>query len=590
MDSVSAGMVALRPFKVVMRLESATMRRAPCATSGRRGPEAKSRPVSRSPPRRAKRLASQFDTFCGDSLERASSIDWRSPHSMARTEEWRKGKCTMRLVPCAPHWQEQCSRSDDGCIGGSTRRDGLGGSDDGALSSASRPSEAEQALSVLLSPQPVQGPRRCAQREGNTEGSGGTLSSAPTHEAPFTVHGEAEEQELAAVRHAELQRDAALARAAAAESDAAEQRRLAAASQQVLQLRLQCLTLAHTAALRRADALQSAMDDAGAARHAAQRRHAEAELRAERAERAAAMLQLQLDLLAEQHAETLQRTAEAQRVAEEGNLHIAAACREAWRAAKQIRVLQGQHAGLRCQGAAADGDARVQDQPLGHDRGAVFREQVTCTAERMSIAEAEGRGSVNSEHTFFIGKLAAERDALLRDARVRCLSVETEGGELSRAWDALRIDHVCHWVALYVQRDWAPVCSTAARAVLGVASYARKFWSCRAFDMGMIQSRGRLHPLDAVDFGSEPGPLFSAKLLLDQLDQNVVAAPPPRSSAAWCNRWRVYIALATNTYEAMRLEHKLLFYRAGHMNARWVSVTRTLTDVLDAYDHRHETA
>eukprot|EP01062_Namystynia_karyoxenos_P007799 TRINITY_DN12745_c0_g1_i6.p1 TRINITY_DN12745_c0_g1~~TRINITY_DN12745_c0_g1_i6.p1 ORF type:complete len:559 (+),score=47.54 TRINITY_DN12745_c0_g1_i6:85-1677(+) len=155
----------------------------------------------------------------------------------------------------------------------------------------------------------------------------------------------------------------------------------------------------------------------------------------------------------------------------------------------------------------------------------------------------------------------------------------------SQAGAVLEIDHVAHWVALFVRRDWAPVSSAAARSVAGVINAEREIWWSSFVSIGFFQSVGIEHATDTSDFGPEIGPLRAARLAFDQLAEDVLALATPRCMR-WFNRWRVRLLLTANMYEEMRLRHRELYAAARQMLGDLDSVLDTLEATLDMYDHR----
>eukprot|EP01062_Namystynia_karyoxenos_P072109 TRINITY_DN6800_c0_g1_i13.p1 TRINITY_DN6800_c0_g1~~TRINITY_DN6800_c0_g1_i13.p1 ORF type:complete len:350 (+),score=92.17 TRINITY_DN6800_c0_g1_i13:654-1703(+) len=208
-----------------------------------------------------------------------------------------------------------------------------------------------------------------------------------------------------------------------------------------MRLRLQGLGAEHAAALRGADELRDGLHAAAAARHVAQRRHADSERRAELAGRAAAQLQLRLGGLGEQHAAAL-------RELEELRASVRSRC---------LVVAPPNRAGA------------------GGHCGADRRERIT-RPNQQPAAERQ----VDGDHdvmwpTLPLGPLAlglvAGSDSGRRRGRRSLVSASQPvwGGRnltprTHSKFEVLRIDSVAHRIALYCPGYWAQACSTFAEA------------------------------------------------------------------------------------------------------------------------------
>eukprot|EP01062_Namystynia_karyoxenos_P007794 TRINITY_DN12745_c0_g1_i1.p1 TRINITY_DN12745_c0_g1~~TRINITY_DN12745_c0_g1_i1.p1 ORF type:complete len:571 (+),score=51.72 TRINITY_DN12745_c0_g1_i1:73-1713(+) len=155
----------------------------------------------------------------------------------------------------------------------------------------------------------------------------------------------------------------------------------------------------------------------------------------------------------------------------------------------------------------------------------------------------------------------------------------------SQAGTVLEIDHVAHWVALFVRRDWAPVSSAAARSVAGVVNAERDIWWSAFVSIGQFQSVGFEHAVDTKWFGPEFGPLRTARQDFDQLAEDVLALATPRCMR-WFNRWRVRLLLTANMYEEMRLRHRELYGAAREVIGDLNGVLDSLEAALEMYDRR----
>eukprot|EP01062_Namystynia_karyoxenos_P072120 TRINITY_DN6800_c0_g1_i9.p2 TRINITY_DN6800_c0_g1~~TRINITY_DN6800_c0_g1_i9.p2 ORF type:complete len:330 (+),score=105.26 TRINITY_DN6800_c0_g1_i9:654-1643(+) len=214
-----------------------------------------------------------------------------------------------------------------------------------------------------------------------------------------------------------------------------------------MRLRLQGLGAEHAAALRGADELRDGLHAAAAARHVAQRRHADSERRAELAGRAAAQLQLRLGGLGEQHAEALRKL-------------------EALRAA--VRSLSLEVNAAECTG-------------LRSLHGAVPRRVLAThllAAERAAVRVPSEEDPARWEITTLVGReLRVVTDgsgsALLGSRAGACAQRPPWADRhltprLLTTAEVLRVDAIAHCVAEYCPGYCAPACSTFAESACTV--------------------------------------------------------------------------------------------------------------------------
>eukprot|EP01062_Namystynia_karyoxenos_P019538 TRINITY_DN17356_c0_g4_i1.p1 TRINITY_DN17356_c0_g4~~TRINITY_DN17356_c0_g4_i1.p1 ORF type:complete len:450 (+),score=93.20 TRINITY_DN17356_c0_g4_i1:110-1459(+) len=164
-------------------------------------------------------------------------------------------------------------------------------------------------------------------------------------------------------------------------------------------------------------------------------------------------------------------------------------------------------------------------------------------------------------------------------------SGETGPRPPSQAAEALLIDDIAHWVALFVRRDWARVCSGAARSVLGVLFADHGIWASAWLSIGRFQSVGFEHPTDTEEFGTELGPLRVARLAVDKLAEDMMPLRTLRN-IRWFNRWRLRMYLLAHLYEEMRLKHRELWSTARLMVVDLEDVIITLRSTLEMHDRR----
>eukprot|EP01062_Namystynia_karyoxenos_P083026 TRINITY_DN9469_c0_g1_i1.p1 TRINITY_DN9469_c0_g1~~TRINITY_DN9469_c0_g1_i1.p1 ORF type:complete len:471 (+),score=73.56 TRINITY_DN9469_c0_g1_i1:84-1415(+) len=156
----------------------------------------------------------------------------------------------------------------------------------------------------------------------------------------------------------------------------------------------------------------------------------------------------------------------------------------------------------------------------------------------------------------------------------------------SFARECLFIDRICHWVATFVHRDWARVCSTSAQAVYEVLCHVQDIWGSVTVDLGRYQSLGSGNPADHRDYGPEPGVLPAARRAVLDLRHAVGRAQVSGRGVRWYNRFALHIELAANLYDEMRMRIRLVYYEARCIVADLLSPIDTLGDTLDMRNAR----
>eukprot|EP01062_Namystynia_karyoxenos_P072116 TRINITY_DN6800_c0_g1_i5.p1 TRINITY_DN6800_c0_g1~~TRINITY_DN6800_c0_g1_i5.p1 ORF type:complete len:327 (+),score=99.43 TRINITY_DN6800_c0_g1_i5:654-1634(+) len=211
-----------------------------------------------------------------------------------------------------------------------------------------------------------------------------------------------------------------------------------------MRLRLQGLGAEHAAALRGADELRDGLHAAAAARHVAQRRHADSERRAELAGRAAAQLQLRLGGLGEQHAAALRELEELRASVRSLSLEVdTAECAREQTAAAETRLVLANHL-LAVERAAA----RVP----GEDPA---RLEIVTLVDRALRVASDGSGSALGSRA---GARAQRPPWADRHLTPRLLTTA----------EVLRVDAIAHCVAEYCPGYCAPACSTFAESACSV--------------------------------------------------------------------------------------------------------------------------
>eukprot|EP01062_Namystynia_karyoxenos_P038437 TRINITY_DN27885_c0_g1_i1.p1 TRINITY_DN27885_c0_g1~~TRINITY_DN27885_c0_g1_i1.p1 ORF type:complete len:463 (+),score=85.14 TRINITY_DN27885_c0_g1_i1:92-1480(+) len=127
--------------------------------------------------------------------------------------------------------------------------------------------------------------------------------------------------------------------------------------------------------------------------------------------------------------------------------------------------------------------------------------------------------------------------------------------------DCLLLDIICHSLAEWVPRFWAPVCSTTAAVVLKVVEVYFDAWPRAVAPVAMFRSRGLENPHDNGSYGPAPGPLQSAIYELLMLKGAVIHSQqlPP---GPWGARWILYFDEAVNLLDCARVRYDQLLMEA----------------------------
>eukprot|EP01062_Namystynia_karyoxenos_P003306 TRINITY_DN11177_c1_g2_i1.p1 TRINITY_DN11177_c1_g2~~TRINITY_DN11177_c1_g2_i1.p1 ORF type:complete len:483 (+),score=168.85 TRINITY_DN11177_c1_g2_i1:78-1526(+) len=400
--------------------------------------------------------------------------------------------------------------------------------------------------------------------------------------------------------------EAALRSQLAAARDAAA----AAAERQVL---------SELEAQREREAAREEARSAKAAQHAAQRRHAACSQRVEQLELVSAQLRSNLQCLAEEHAAAL---GNAERQREE--LDAATALQRVTQG--QCETLADQHSAAQqlcedlqrsmqeLQERNAEQEARAaEDRALTQQlREELQRAEAQCSeyererARRgewqcLSAAEEAGRESLGSELTGTMQLLGSEHSGrgkvIMTEGYLRRLLCHKykhtgPGSQVSNdmpASKALKVDNVCFGVAVFVPKDWAPVCSTAAHASFAVMRGYSLGWKAGEDMLGPFRSRGRHSSFDETHFGPEPGLLFNAKLAVDALLEEAMRGTVSADWAtAWSHRWYVHYEIQVHLYEEMRLRYKEVWLTCVNLAKKAAGAADRLREVLIAYGERAE--
>eukprot|EP01062_Namystynia_karyoxenos_P017427 TRINITY_DN16411_c0_g1_i1.p1 TRINITY_DN16411_c0_g1~~TRINITY_DN16411_c0_g1_i1.p1 ORF type:complete len:475 (+),score=139.55 TRINITY_DN16411_c0_g1_i1:113-1426(+) len=198
----------------------------------------------------------------------------------------------------------------------------------------------------------------------------------------------------------------------------------------------------------------------------------------------------------------------------------------------------------------------------------------------VELEESEARRLV---HNQWASKRILYLNSMRRDRR-QVAARESAAPRRSNAVEALFIDNIGFWVAAYVPRSWAPVCSKAARSVVRVLHVYRQGWESVRLALGHWQSRGTAYRPDCDLFGPEPGPLIAASEELKALKGQIVRTPWPQMRGGErklnysLHQWCVHIDIIANVWEEMRLKYRQLY----------VSATVTTWDLDDVRDTLEE--
>eukprot|EP01062_Namystynia_karyoxenos_P003308 TRINITY_DN11177_c1_g3_i2.p1 TRINITY_DN11177_c1_g3~~TRINITY_DN11177_c1_g3_i2.p1 ORF type:complete len:414 (+),score=108.90 TRINITY_DN11177_c1_g3_i2:180-1421(+) len=336
---------------------------------------------------------------------------------------------------------------------------------------------------------------------------------------------------------------------------------------------------------RERDAARGELRAAAAAKHAAQRRHASVSLRAEQLEVHATQLQVQLGALANEHAVCLQQRDDF---------------------ASRAQALQQSSAEQEARAAASaaaqeDTAARLRELlKASQDRCARYERQIACHWELRSIGavEAAGRRALAQQLTLTGEQLRSEhyeRGRVVTSEAGRRLQIRysfkytgaaAKGSDQMPARQALMVHTICHGVAVFVPEDWAPVCSSAARASFAVMQVHSLGWKAGEEMLGPFRSRGLHNAFDNATYGPEPGPLHRARLEVDALRSAVIATHG--GWGAWHSRWLAHMDLQINLYDEFRLRHGQLNLACRTLGKKAVGAADRIRQALTMFEERTE--
>eukprot|EP01062_Namystynia_karyoxenos_P054272 TRINITY_DN4454_c0_g2_i5.p1 TRINITY_DN4454_c0_g2~~TRINITY_DN4454_c0_g2_i5.p1 ORF type:complete len:428 (+),score=55.68 TRINITY_DN4454_c0_g2_i5:44-1327(+) len=148
--------------------------------------------------------------------------------------------------------------------------------------------------------------------------------------------------------------------------------------------------------------------------------------------------------------------------------------------------------------------------------------------------------------------------------------------------EALFIDAIAHRISEYTRRSWAPVCSTAARAVYGVLDYERTVWDAA------LDHLASFHQPD-FRFGHDPeGHLLYARQELLDLKQQATQAPQPTefSAVCWTGRWYCCFDVVASIYEHIWLQYHQIRLEISEVAGCTLGVNATIWQALHQRDVR----
>eukprot|EP01062_Namystynia_karyoxenos_P062668 TRINITY_DN5553_c0_g1_i7.p1 TRINITY_DN5553_c0_g1~~TRINITY_DN5553_c0_g1_i7.p1 ORF type:complete len:508 (+),score=124.14 TRINITY_DN5553_c0_g1_i7:95-1618(+) len=336
---------------------------------------------------------------------------------------------------------------------------------------------------------------------------------------------------------------------------------------------------------RERDSARERLQQAAALQHAAQRRHAGSALRLEQQEARGAHLRQTLQALGEEHAAVLRRCEEQQCALQ--TLRQRSAEQEE-RAAADAAALHSTVARLRGELEDAAERCRLYEQERARRR----------ECESLPAAEAAGREALGRRLGGAMQLLCSEHlergRAITNEAALRrqhCHNLKYTGpaaevADRMPAHQALMVNLVCHSVAVFVPEDWAPVCSTAARASYSVMRVHRMGWSEGLSMLGPFQSKGRICIADNELYGPEPGPLHGAMLDVKSLWMDVNRTPG--TWTRWRNRWVCYLEGLGNLYEHMQIRYTEAWLSCLHLRNKATRATNRIEQALTMRAERTE--
>eukprot|EP01062_Namystynia_karyoxenos_P012689 TRINITY_DN14586_c0_g3_i2.p2 TRINITY_DN14586_c0_g3~~TRINITY_DN14586_c0_g3_i2.p2 ORF type:complete len:367 (+),score=87.51 TRINITY_DN14586_c0_g3_i2:99-1103(+) len=178
-----------------------------------------------------------------------------------------------------------------------------------------------------------------------------------------------------------------------------------------------------------------------------------------------------------------------------------------------------------------------------------------------------------------------ERSDDVHSSALDLVPAETAGSRRpTYARDWLLLDVICHWVSTFVYRDWACVCSTAARAVAQVIFPVHRVWGTTAKLLGEFQSIGQAGFHDNHHFGPEPGPLLAAHHAVLALHKE--ALQTRNRDGRWKEFFLIHMQMTANLYEEMRLHQRQMFITSANRATNLLNAFRTLERTLEKRDAR----
>eukprot|EP01062_Namystynia_karyoxenos_P067041 TRINITY_DN6093_c0_g1_i2.p1 TRINITY_DN6093_c0_g1~~TRINITY_DN6093_c0_g1_i2.p1 ORF type:complete len:520 (+),score=97.46 TRINITY_DN6093_c0_g1_i2:92-1561(+) len=194
-------------------------------------------------------------------------------------------------------------------------------------------------------------------------------------------------------------------------------------------------------------------------------------------------------------------------------------------------------------------------------------------------------GCENGRRTAIVRKEASLRGMLCYNRRYTGPAAKRHGR--MPANEALMVNTVCHGVAVFVPEDWAPACSTTARAVWSVMRAHSQGWKHGETMLGLFRSRGRESFHDNRHYGPEPGMLHSAVLQVQALRAGVLNIPG-RYWTDWTSRFFCHVELQGNIYEEMRIRYKRLYIASKTLAKKATGAVDRIQNALILYEKRIE--
>eukprot|EP01062_Namystynia_karyoxenos_P072692 TRINITY_DN6904_c0_g1_i6.p1 TRINITY_DN6904_c0_g1~~TRINITY_DN6904_c0_g1_i6.p1 ORF type:complete len:400 (+),score=114.46 TRINITY_DN6904_c0_g1_i6:73-1200(+) len=175
-------------------------------------------------------------------------------------------------------------------------------------------------------------------------------------------------------------------------------------------------------------------------------------------------------------------------------------------------------------------------------------------------------------------------------ARSFVSSTDSDVGSVtpSSASEALFVDNICFWVAAFVPRSWAPVCSKASRTVFRVINIYLQGLDYVGVRLAHMQSKGRDYAPDHGLWGPGLGTVYRAYVKVQALKEKVMRDReyPGCGDQQFITRWLLHMDFQLSMYDSLRLRTRELYLAVRHKYIVYENVLDNIKEALDAFDNR----